>query len=87
MRTKKDPTTSQASSKPNPHASLGTIGSNRTRLSPTTEHERPMIVEDVGEGVVLIEPYLPPTKRFLYFLMALVGEVLRPRRRVNDPRR
>lgn len=87
MQTKMDPTTGHASAKANPDASPGTTSSNRNCLTPTTEHERPMIVEDVGEGVVLVEPYIPPTKRFLYFLMALLGEFLRPRHRASDRRR
>ncbi len=87
MQTKMDPTTGHASAKANPDTSPATTSSNRNCLSPTTEHEPSMTVEDVGEGVVLIEPYVPPTKRFVYFLMALVGEFLRPRRRVSDRRR
>jgi hypothetical protein len=82
MPTKIDPTVTPASAKAKHCASPGII-SSRARL-PTTEHERPMVIEDVGEGVVLVHPYIPPALRFLFFLMAAVGEGLRPRRRVSD---
>jgi hypothetical protein len=87
MQAKVDPPTGRASVKAGSNASLGIIGGNRIRLSPRTGHERPMIAENVGQGVVLIVPDVPPTKRFLYFLWALVGEILSPRRRASDHRR
>ncbi len=86
MQTKMDPTVTYASAKAKHRTSFGTIN-NRARLPSTMGHDRPMIVEDVGEGVVLIQPYVPPTSRLLFFLMGAVGEVLRPRRRVSDRRR
>lgn len=60
------------------------VGCDRIRIPPTNDRERPMIAQNVGKGVVLIEPDIPPAKRFLYFLWAMVGEFFRALDRVSD---
>lgn len=87
MKTKIDLATGHASARASSNVSLGVIRRDRIRIPPRNGHERAMIAENVGEGVMLIVPDIPPAKRFLYFLWAMLGEFFLALDRMSDRRR
>lgn len=87
MQTKMDLAAGHGSARASSNASLGIVRRDRIRIPPRSSHERAMIAENVGEGIMLIVPDISPARRLLYFLWAMLGELFLALDRMSDRRR